>query len=63
MRYTCAPDLYQPFDRVLAPKSSHRFAPVGGRGTNGAFPYYNLTMPGGGMFVAVGWPGQWEIHW
>lgn len=56
---TCAPDLYQPFDEVLAPASTHRFAPVGGRGTNGAFPYYNLTMPGGGMFVAVGWPGQW----
>jgi len=56
---TCAPDLYQPLEQVLTPKANLRLAPVGGRGTNGAFPYYNLTMPGGGLILAVGWPGQW----
>jgi alpha-galactosidase len=56
---TCAPDLYQPFEQSLGPRAVQRFAPGGGRPTNGAFPYYNLTMPGGGMFLAVGWPGQW----
>jgi alpha-galactosidase len=25
-----------------------------------AFPYYNLAMPGGGLIVALGWPGQWH---
>ena len=56
---TCAPDLYQPLESVLGPEAKLRFAPWGGRGTNGAYPYYNLTMPGGGVFIAVGWPGQW----
>jgi alpha-galactosidase len=56
---TCAPDLYQPLEQVLTPKTELRLAPAGGRGTNHAFPYYNLRMPGGGLILAVGWPGQW----
>jgi alpha-galactosidase len=56
---TCAPDLYQPIEQLLAPKTQLRFAPEGGRGTNHAFPYYNLSMPGGGLLLAIGWPGQW----
>jgi alpha-galactosidase len=55
----CTPDSFQPFDQTLEPKSSHRFAPYGGRPNNAAFPYYNLQMPGGGVFLAVGWPGEW----
>jgi alpha-galactosidase len=57
---TSAADLYQPLRRVLAPDTSLRLAPVGGRGTNHAFPYYSLSMPGGGLILAVGWPGQWS---
>ncbi|MCY2990495.1 MAG: alpha-galactosidase [Planctomycetota bacterium] len=56
---TCAPDLYQPLETVLAPQASHRFVPGGGRPTNGVFPYYNLVLPGGGLTLVVGWPGQW----
>jgi len=56
---TSAADLYQPLEQVLTPKSQLRIAPEGGRGTNHAFPYFNLTMPGGGLILAVGWPGQW----
>ena len=56
---TCAPDLYQPLEQVLTPKARLRLVPSGGRATNQAFPYYNLTMPGGGLILAVGWPGQW----
>jgi alpha-galactosidase len=56
---TCAPDLYEPLQQVLSPNAKLRLAPAGGRGTNHAFPYYNLTMPGGGLILAVGWPGQW----
>ncbi len=52
-------DLYQPFELPLGPQAKQRFAPNGGRGSNGAFPYYNLVMPGGGILLAVGWPGQW----
>jgi alpha-galactosidase len=32
---------------------------VGGRPTNGEFPYYNVQTPDGGVLLAVGWPGQW----
>lgn len=56
---TCAPDLYQPLEARLGPNRTERFAPAGGRGSNGAFPYYNLLRPGGGILLAVGWPGQW----
>ena len=53
------PDSYQPYALPLPPKAQHRFAPDGGRPTNGRFPYYNLQSPGGGILLAVGWPGQW----
>jgi len=56
---TCAPNLYQPWTETLGPRANVRFAPADGRGSNGAFPYYNLLMPGGGILFAVGWPGQW----
>jgi alpha-galactosidase len=54
-----SPDSYQPFAQTLWHNSSLRFAPLGGRPTNSAFPYYNLQSPGGGLILAIGWPGQW----
>ena len=53
---------YKPFELVMGPGAGKRFAPVGGRPTNGpdGWPYYNLAMPGGGILLAVGWPGQWS---
>jgi alpha-galactosidase len=56
---SCTPDSYQPYELTLVPNSHYRFIPVGGRPTNGQFPYYNLRMPDGGVLLAVGWPGQW----
>jgi alpha-galactosidase len=55
----CTADSYEPYETVLGPNAAQKFAPGGGRPTNGAFPYYNLAMPGGGLIVVVGWPGQW----
>jgi alpha-galactosidase len=56
----CGPTGYQPYEHTLGPNASRKFAAEGGRPTNcGAFPYYNLAMPGGGLILAVGWPGQW----
>jgi alpha-galactosidase len=55
----CTPDSYEPYEITLGPDAVQKFVPDGGRPTNRAFPYYNLTMPGGGMILAVGWPGQW----
>ena len=54
-----APECYEPYEHTLGPKASEAFAPSGGRPTNGSFPYYNLSMPGGGLMMALGWPGQW----
>ncbi len=55
----CTPDSFEPFERKLEPGTTQRFAPYGGRPTNAAFPYYNLQSPGGGILLAIGWPGQW----
>ena len=35
-------------DAACRPNSKHRFAPAGGRPTNGAFPYFNIEWPGEG---------------
>ena len=54
-----SPNSYEPYETTLGPNASKKFAPDGGRPTSKAFPYYNLSMPGGGVIVVVGWPGQW----
>jgi len=55
----CTAGSYEPFRQTLNPGTVNLFTPKGGRPTNYAFPYYNLQMPGGGVFIAIGWPGQW----
>ena len=50
---------YGPRETRLEPNASKHFAPVGGRSTNHAWPYFNLQYGGGGTIIAVGWPGQW----
>ena len=57
---TCTPDSYQPYAIPLGPGDRHTFSPPGGRPTEAAFPYYNLALPGGGVIMALGWPGQWS---
>ena len=55
----CTADSFEPFRKTLLPKAARWFTSHGGRPTNHAWPYYNLQMPGGGVFLAFGWPGQW----
>jgi alpha-galactosidase len=52
---------FEPYRRTLAPGSARRFAPNGGRPTNGpnGWPYYNVQWTGGGVMLAIGWPSQW----
>lgn len=58
-----APDSYEPFRTTLGPSTVSSFAPpsYSGKSTDGAngWPYWNLQLPGGGVMLAVGWPGQW----
>jgi alpha-galactosidase len=56
-----AKDSYTPLIDTLGHSLSKRFAPPAGRPTYGAFPYYNLQIPDGGVFIAIGWPGQWAV--
>jgi alpha-galactosidase len=55
-------DSYQPFQVTLGPNAVKTFAPPeSGKSTDGpnGWPYYNLQVPGGGIILAIGWPGQW----
>jgi alpha-galactosidase len=56
---SATPTDFEPFAITLAPREVKEFSPVGGRPTNGAWPYFNVERPGGGIIVAVGWPGEW----
>lgn len=56
----CRADDFQPLTTTLAPASTTRIAPVGGRPSDAAMPYFNLQWEGEGVILAVGWPGQWS---
>ena len=57
-------DSYEPYCVVLPPNSVKTCAPFfySGKSSDGpnGWPYYNLQLPGGGVILAIGWPGQWE---
>ncbi|MBN1341295.1 MAG: NPCBM/NEW2 domain-containing protein [Phycisphaerae bacterium] len=55
----CLPNDYEPHAMVLGAKASKRITTSGGRPTNSDLPYFNIESPGGGVIVAIGWPGQW----
>jgi alpha-galactosidase len=56
-------DSYKPFQLTLVPGFSKTFSPpsISGKSSDGpdGWPYWNLQMPGGGVILACGWPGQW----
>lgn len=56
-------DSYQPYDQTLGLGTTRLFSPpsISGKSSDGpdGWPYFNLQLPGGGIIMAVGWPGQW----
>jgi alpha-galactosidase len=44
----------------LGEGSNYSFAPVGGRGNDGASPFYKLTCENFGYIFSIGWPAQWQ---
>jgi len=58
----CSERSFVPFERPLQPGEDYSFAPVGGRPSNGAFPFFNVQLGRGGTFVAIGWTGQWAAR-
>jgi alpha-galactosidase len=55
----CSERSFVPVERELKPGQSVALAPVGGRPSNGTFPFFNVQQGDRGVFVAIGWTGQW----
>ncbi len=53
---------YTPTVKGLDIGASLSFAPNGGRPSDGAFPYYRIMFDKWGLALAIGWPGEWAIH-
>ena len=56
-------DSFEPYQRTLKPSTVSKLSPLSysGKSSSGpdGWPYYNLQTPGGGIMMAIGWPGQW----
>ena len=66
---TCDEYAWLPVEHPLMAKQNKVFAPIGGRSSNGAFPFWNIqskndhdTVQSDGVFVAIGWSGQWSAE-
>jgi alpha-galactosidase len=65
---SCLAESFRPQALTLGPDAAKRCSPpvvgdkVSGKSSDGpdGWPYWNLQRPGGGVILAVGWPGQWE---
>lgn len=59
----CDAESYQPYQITLGANAIKNFAPSENLGKScsgpNGWPYFNLQVPGGGVLIAVGWPGQW----
>ena len=51
---------FEPYQATMGPNSVQQIATTGGRPSNAYLPYFNVEWPGGGVILAVGWPGQWS---
>ena len=54
---------YEPYRLAMGANTVRNCAPPprSGKSCDGrkGWPYYNLQIPGGGIILAIGWPGQW----
>ncbi len=55
-------DDYAPQTSPLTPGRAQLLFPLGGRPSNGTWPYFNISWGNQGVMVAVGWPGQWTAQ-
>ena len=63
----CNDDSWLPIVRAVEPGKTVSFAPQGGRPSNGVFPFWNVASrrysdseKSEGLFLALGWSGQWN---
>ncbi len=61
----CRVDDWLPLEDAVKPGQPIDFAPVGGRSSSDASPFFNVQWPGGGVITAIGWSGQWAatVKW
>ena len=59
---SCTPDSFEPLQTRLEPKGSKRFTSVGGRPSNGEWPYFNIEWDNECVIAVIGWPGQWSVN-
>ncbi|MDO5310068.1 MAG: alpha-galactosidase [Planctomycetia bacterium] len=64
---SCDENSWLPTVETIAPGKKLEFAPHGGRPSNGSFPFWNIVSrdyddseQSEGMFLALGWTGQWK---
>jgi alpha-galactosidase len=55
----CSAQSFLPQESQLPAGGNIHLAPVGGRSSNGTFPFFNFEHQGQGLFAAIGWTGQW----
>jgi alpha-galactosidase len=53
---------YAPRETILKRSTVTRITTKGGRPSDTDLPYFNLTWDGGGVVIALGWPGQWAAR-
>lgn len=51
---------FQPHVQALTPGEREELESFGGRSSDGVMPYFHLASEGGGLIVALGWPGDWK---
>jgi alpha-galactosidase len=57
---SCSAENLTPSKSQLQTGAPLTFTPNDGRPCDGQMPYYRIGFDGGGITLAVGWPGQWS---
>lgn len=47
-------------EQFILPGQTHRYAPTGGRSSQGVAPFFDVNRGDRGVICAVGWTGQWQ---
>lgn len=64
LEFYCDTEKFVNNDRVnhLFVGKTKKYAPIGGRSSEGNAPFFNLHKMGAGYIFAVGWTGQWNAE-
>jgi alpha-galactosidase len=60
LRASSGVDDWLPYSQPVTPGHPIMFAPIRGRSSCGACPFFNLSWGNEGVITAIGWTGQWK---